>query len=163
MNLFSVWVLSIAGICIMSVLVDLIIPDGQTRKYIKAIFSFFVIIVVISPLPKLVKSDFDIDSIIAGDDVELQEDFIYQINRNKLDAIAEDIEKDLFNQGIEGVQILISANIFTNELEIDAVFVDLFEMVITSKSEHIDINEIISDTILKHIDIEKENIVFNEQ
>lgn len=162
MNGFSVWVLSIAGICVLSVLVELILPDGQTRKYIKAIFSFFVIIVIVSPLPKLVKNGVDLDSIIAGDNIGIQEDFIYQLNRNKLDSISLNIENELKEQGIDGVKILLSANIFSSKLEIEAVFVDLFELVIPDDKQHINTHEIIIKTIKKHIDIEEENIVFNE-
>lgn len=162
MSSFSVWVLSIAGICVLSVLVELILPEGQTRKYIKAIFSFFVIVVIIAPLPKLVKSDIDIDSIIAGDDVTIQEDFIHQLNRDKLDAIASNIEGDLKEQGIDGTQVLLSANIFSSNLKIEAVFVDLFELVISDEVEHINTHEIIIKTVKKYIDIEEENIVFNE-
>ncbi len=162
MSGFSVWVLSIAGICVLSVLVELILPDGQTRKYIKAIFSFFVIIVIVSPLPKLVKNGVDLDSIIAGDNIGIQEDFIYQLNRNKLDSISLNIENELKEQGIDGVKILLSANIFSSKLEIEAVFVDLFELVIPDDKQHINTHEIIIKTIKKHIDIEEENIVFNE-
>ncbi len=159
---FSAWVLSIAGVCVLSVLVELVLPEGKTQKYIKTVFSFFVIIVIIAPLPKLAKSDFSLDSIIAGDNVELQEDFIYQINRDKLDAISQDIESDLNQQGIRGVQVLVSANIFTSNLEIEAVFVDLFEMVITQESQHINTHETIKRTVKKYVDIKEENIVFNE-
>lgn len=162
MSGFSVWVLSIAGMCVLSVLVELILPDGQTRKYIKAIFSFFVIIVIVSPLPKLVKNGVDLDSIIAGDNIGIQEDFIYQLNRNKLDSISLNIENELKEQGIDGVKILLSANIFSSKLEIEAVFVDLFELVIPDDKQHINTHEIIIKTIKKHIDIEEENIVFNE-
>ncbi len=162
MSSFSVWVLSIAGICVLSVLVELILPEGQTRKYIKAIFSFFVIIVVVAPLPKLVKSGIDFDTIIAGDDVGIQEDFIYQLNRNKLDAISAEIEDDLKGQGVDGVKVLLSANIFSSNLEIEAVFVDLFDLVILDETQHINTHEIIIKTVKKHVDIEEENIVFNE-
>ena len=75
MSSFSVWVLSIAGICVLSVLVELVLPEGQTRKYIKAIFSFFVIVVIVAPLPKIVKSGVDFDSIIGGDNIGIQEEF----------------------------------------------------------------------------------------
>lgn len=162
MSSFSVWVLSIAGICVLSVLVELILPEGQTRKYIKAIFSFFVILVIVAPLPKLVKSGIDFDNILAGEGVGIQEDFIYQLNRNKLDSIASSIEDDLKEQGVEGAKILLSANIFSSNLEIEAVFVDLFELVISGETQHINTHEIIIKTVKKHIDIEEENIVFNE-
>lgn len=162
MSSFSVWVLSIAGICVLSVLVELILPEGQTRKYIKAIFSFFVILVIVAPLPKLVGSGIDFDDILAGDEVGIQEDFIYQLNRDKLDSISSSIEGDLKEQGIDGVKILLSANIFSSNLQIEAVFVDLFELVISDENQHINTHEIIIKTVKKHIDIKEENIVFNE-
>ena len=79
MSGFSGWVLSIVGMCVLSVLIELILPEGQTRKYIKAIYSFFLIVVIIAPLPKLVRGDFDLEKIITTEEVELQEDFIYQM------------------------------------------------------------------------------------
>ena len=36
----SAWILSIAGIVLLSVLVELILPAGSMSKYIKGIFAF---------------------------------------------------------------------------------------------------------------------------
>ena len=38
------WILSIAGVTILSVLVDLIMPNGQTAKYIKNVYAFMMIL-----------------------------------------------------------------------------------------------------------------------
>lgn len=56
MSSFSVWVLSIAGICVLSVLVELVLPEGQTRKYIKAIFSFLLLLLLLHHCQKLSKA-----------------------------------------------------------------------------------------------------------
>ena len=37
MNL-SAWVLSIVGIVVLTLMVDIIIPEGKTGKYIKGVF-----------------------------------------------------------------------------------------------------------------------------
>ena len=162
MSGFSGWVLSIVGMCVLSVLIELILPEGQTRKYINAIYSFFLIVVIIAPLPKLVRGDFDFEKIITTEEVELQEDFIYQMNRNKLDTLSDEIENELKERGVEGVQVMISADIFSNNLVIEAVFVDLFDLVIRDESQHINTHEIIVEVVQKFVDVEKENIVFNE-
>ena len=57
----SAWVMSIAGIICISVLVELVIPNGQMNKYIKGIFSFIVLLVIISPIPMLLGKEFDFD------------------------------------------------------------------------------------------------------
>ena len=62
MSSVSAWILSIAGIICISVLLELIMPEGQMNKYIKNIFSFVIVLVIILPLPKLINSDFDSSS-----------------------------------------------------------------------------------------------------
>jgi len=44
------WVLSVAGIAILSVLADIILPNGQNRKYIKTVIGFVVTLVVAQPV-----------------------------------------------------------------------------------------------------------------
>ena len=46
----SSWIMSIAGIICLSVIVELVLPDGQLNRYIKGIFSFIILLVIISPI-----------------------------------------------------------------------------------------------------------------
>ena len=61
MNAVSSWLLGIACVVIMSVLAEFVLPEGQINKYIKVIFSFFILLVIIMPLPKLFGKDFNIN------------------------------------------------------------------------------------------------------
>lgn len=47
------WLLGVAGIAILSVLADVILPSGQTKKYIKTIIGFVVTLAVVQPLMSL--------------------------------------------------------------------------------------------------------------
>ena len=47
------WVVTVAGIAILSVLCDVILPEGQTRKYVKTVFGVVVSLVIISPIVTL--------------------------------------------------------------------------------------------------------------
>ena len=160
MNISS-WIMAVAGICILGVLVDLVLPGGQTKKYIKGIFAFIVVFVIISPIPSLLNKEFSVDDIFEEDAIVIQEDFIYQINSDRLENIENMIKLDLKEQGISNVELIISANIFTNEMVVDAVFVDLSQVVLNEKLEHIDINELVAKSILKYVSVKKSNIVFN--
>ena len=59
MGVISAWVLSVAGISMLAVLIDLILPTGQTKKYIKGVFALIVVVVVITPIFDLFKSTSD--------------------------------------------------------------------------------------------------------
>ena len=161
MSSVSGWIMSVVGICVLGVLVDLVLPIGQTKKYIKGVFAFIVVFVIISPLPAILSKEFSIDDIFEEDAIVIQEDFIYQINRDRLNTIENMIILDLKEQGVTNIEIIVSANVFTNKMEIDAVFVDLSRVVLNEKLEHIDINELVANSILKYVSVEKSNIVFS--
>ena len=161
MNGISSWIMAVVGISVLGVLVDLVMPDGQTKKYIKGVFAFIVVLVIISPLPSLLNKEFSINDIFEENAIVIQEDFVYQVNRDRVETLENMIEADLKEQGISNISIKISANIFTNKMKIEAVFVDLSQVVINQNLEHIDINELVAKSVLKYVSIEKNNIVIN--
>ena len=48
------WVVTVAGIAILSVLCDVILPEGQTRKYIKTVVGIVVTLVMLQPIVNLI-------------------------------------------------------------------------------------------------------------
>ena len=48
------YILSVLGIIIAGVLIDVIIPNGTICKYVKSIYSIFVVAVLINPIFNLV-------------------------------------------------------------------------------------------------------------
>ena len=155
------WILSITGVTILSVLVDLIMPNGQTAKYIKNVFAFMMILVIISPLPSLLKGNFDIGDIFQIEEIVIQEDFVYQVNRDKLTALEDSINKTLEEEGLKNVIVTINADIFQIEMQIKEINVDLSDLVIDGNSGHIDIEKAITDIIVKLVG-EEVIIIFNE-
>ena len=157
----SGWILSIAGISILSVLIDLFLPNGETNSHIKTVFNYVIIFVIIAPLPALIKSDFDTSSLFTETEIVLQEDYIYQLNRDKLTMLETGIEKTLDSRGLENVDVSISADIFTTIMQIETIYVDFSNLVIRTEAEHIDIENEAVDVITSFIEIKKENIVFS--
>ena len=157
----TAWILSIAGVTILSVLVDLILPSGQTAKYIKNVFAFVLIFVIISPLPSLIKGKFNVNDIFESEEIILQEDFIYQVNRDKLTALKKSITDALDEEGFKNVLVTINADIFQIDMQIKEINVDLSDLVIDENSGHIDIEKAITEIIVKLVG-EEVIIIFNE-
>lgn len=164
MGAISSWLLSIAGVVILSVLAELILPDGQINRYIKAIFSFVILLVIISPLPKLFKKDFNLDEYFNSTP-SLQKDYIYQVNLDKISALTKDLSARIEEEGLCNVVVSIDANVLTQNLEIFKVFVDLCDIEYTQKFPNKDISKakVVIRDIIDEFEILKDvEIKFNE-
>lgn len=162
MESISAWILSIAGICMLSVIIDLVIPDGKTNTIIKNVFSYAIVLVVILPLPKLFKNNTDLNDLFSPVDFPMQDNYIYNINQAKLDKWTQDINDDLVSDGIYGAVVSISANIFERNMEINAVYVDLYNVVISNENKNINIKTEVVRVVLNYINIKEDKVIFYE-
>ena len=135
----SAWVLSIACIICVSVLVELVLSSGQMNKYIKGIFSFVVLFVIISPVPKLLNMNLDGDGFLDYGNVQVDEDYIAQINMDKLTALTESTESAIAQRGYENSIVSLEADIFSTSFKVKSANIDLSGLVITSNAQHKDI------------------------
>ena len=71
------YILSILGIVVAGVFIDIIIPSGTINKYIKSIYAIFVLAVIITPIIKFFNDN-------QGFNLEYQE---YEINQNLINYI----------------------------------------------------------------------------
>ena len=165
MGAVSAWLLSITGVILLSVLAEFVLPEGQMNKYTKVIFSFVILLVIIMPLPKLFGKDFDISKFFGTENV-LQEDYLYQVNLDKLTALSDDLSNEIEEVGLKNVVVSINANILSEKLEIFSIYVDLCELeygenfesknIVSAKQK---IKEIISEnSMLSDVEVQ-----FNEQ
>lgn len=160
----SNWILSIAGIICVSVIVELILPDGQMNRYIKGIFSFIIILVVIMPIPKLLNRDLDFSNIFDNSGYEIDSDYLYQVNLDKMNSVKNEIENQIEKRGYLNVVVSINCDIFDNSMQYKSIFVDLSDLVISEQAEHNNISKIkkdISSIIMAIIDIDEEAILYD--
>lgn len=160
----SKWIISITGIICASVIIEFVLPEGQMNRYIKGILSFMIVLVIITPIPKLLKSEYDYSNIFNYENnIGIDEDYLYQLNLDKINALKEDIESEVLMHGYKNVEVYISANIFENQMSYKSINVDLSRLVISDNAEHNDITKIkkdISSIITSHIQIEEEFIYY---
>ena len=159
----SAWILSIAGIISLSVIVELMLPEGQLNKYIRSVFSFIVVLVIIAPLPSLIGKNFSFSDISISEDYSLQEDYIYQMNVYKTEAIQESISLDIKQSGYNGVEVSVSAENFSTTFKINAIYVELGNLVITESAKHkdiLDIEQEILQIVIAHAKVEASEVHF---
>lgn len=159
----SSWILSIAGIVIISVIVELILPEGSINKYIRSIFSFLVVFVIVAPLPALVGKKFDYSQIISQEEFTLQEDYLFQLNVYKTEALQEDLVNVINEAGYENVEVSVSCNNYATSFVVDAIYVELSNLVIMDKAEHtniIDIEKEILKLIVSYANVEERKVHF---
>lgn len=114
------WILSIVGIVFIGVILDVILPDGKTSKFIKHIFSIFLMFMVISPITKL-----SVNSNWFNNNLVVDSNFIYKTNIQKIDALTERIKQELNKIEINNAEVVIYSNVFNEDLIINSVYVDL--------------------------------------
>ena len=79
-----------------------------------------------------------------------------------LDSIEKNIERECGDIGILNVEVGISADIFSSEVTIKQVSVDIKNVVIQGNLQHTNIKNKVVDIVLKNILVDKEQIVFYE-
>ncbi len=134
------WLLKITGVIALSTLSSLLIPNGQTKKYVKGIFALITLFVLVSPLPKLLKSDFSgfPNAFDTATELEIDETFLYGVATNAYKTQERNIEKFLKEKGIEAkVKFVVKSE---TSSEIDYVNVILSDKSFErDKSNSIDI------------------------
>lgn len=134
------WLMKITGVIALSTLSSLLIPNGQTKKYVKGIFALITLFVLVSPLPKLLKSDFSgfPNAFDTATELEIDETFLYGVATNAYKTQERNIEKFLKEKGIESkVKFVVKSE---TSSEIDYVNVILSDMSFErDKSNSIDI------------------------
>ncbi len=86
------WVLSVAGIAILSVLADVVLPVGQTRKYVKTVVNVVVTAVLAQPvLSFFINPDFSFSEIAVQEQylqyVDVREESVLQELQSCLEEV----------------------------------------------------------------------------
>ncbi len=105
------WVVTVAGIAILSVLCDVILPEGQTRKYIRTVFGVVVTFVIVQPLVGLLGGQLSIDN---NTDTDIQQQYIQSVDERGQSNAISDFTRTLIANGVE----VANADLTEDELHV---------------------------------------------
>lgn len=162
MSGISSWLMNIVGIVILSVLVDIILPDSKISKYVKSVFAFIILLIIIAPLKDIKGINFDLNEYFQNPNIEVDEDFINNINKMKVEKLSNNILILAENSGFYNLDVQIVSNNNESELQISKVNIFLENLVIDEKNKHIDKYRKIKDIVKTVVSVNEEMIEFYE-
>ena len=107
------WIISVVGVILLSVLTDVLLPEGQMNKYVKGIFSILLVFVIIAPIADFLNKDVKIEDIL---NFEFKEEE-YVAESDSITILENEIKAELKILGIECDKVVI----FSKENNIDTL------------------------------------------
>jgi hypothetical protein len=108
----TAWLLPIIGVVIVGVLVELVSGDTRMGKFVRSIYSFIILFVIVQPIPKLLneKVNFFENSAVA-----VNGELLEQINSGVTVAKQKQVENLLTDLGYGGCIVYIDeSGVFIN-------------------------------------------------
>lgn len=157
MSIVSDWVLTIVGLIVLTVIVELIMPEGSISKYIKGILVVFVIFVMVQPLTNI-----NVESIFndVKNEMSLDYEFISDVKSKKTEEYKKIIIAKLEDKGFYNVDLIVQLD-SGEEYKIKSIIVDLYNLVLKTDIKNIDINSNVKAIIKDVVKIDEEDIILN--
>jgi len=154
------YVLSILGVTICGIIIDVIIPSGKINNYIKSIYSIFVVAVILTPLINFFSKGKDFT--LNYQDYAVNEKLLNFISNSKVDALEKELQQALINEGYSGVDINLNFSLENDEIVYNSCNVNISKLVIAEEKKHINKYQFISGVIEERTNLASEVIVFDE-
>lgn len=157
----SLYLLAITGAVVLLVVIDLVLPDSQISKYIKSISAIFLVVVICTPVVKLLQGQISFQDIWNYDDYVLDQNYLYNTQLKEAEDMASNLEVLLDNEGYKNIDIIV--NIYPNQttMKINTIFADLSKLVLSGNSEHINKYTAIKELIIKYTGVEEDKIIID--
>ena len=140
-----VW--SVIGAVILSVLSDILLAEGETKKYVKGIIAVVAVAVVFSGVAGLLKGGFDINTVFENSDVEIAVDerYVREIENARGEEKKSRFLKALEGDGISGVEVFFVLNTTETSFCFDTVYISTNNVVIADNAANIVVNDRITE------------------
>ena len=104
----TAWLASIVGVVVVGVVVELVTQGRRMENFVRSIYSFIVLFVIVSPLPKLLQTDWDTIQMENLVDAELVENLSQSSKQVQVSQI-------LRNMGYENALVtLVDDTVYVN-------------------------------------------------
>lgn len=151
----SEWLLTVAGIAIISFLIKIIMPDGVTRNLVSFILSAICVLAIVNPLSSYLNKGNDYFYDLT---FELDEDYLRFATECKKDYYLTISKSTLKKRGID---LNYAEFLFSDENDIQTlkkIYIKTSDLVIIENDEHINITYITKNTLAELFSINLEQI-----
>ena len=111
-NLVKNWCEGIIIAVIISVIIELLVPEGNNKKYVKIVIGIYLIFVIINPILKFTDYDFNFENIINFESIETSNNLNENIKDVYILGIEQNIKEEIEELGyiLEKVQLVVDDN-----------------------------------------------------
>ena len=148
-NFFLKNVQSIIIAIILVVIIEMLLPNGANKKYVKIVSGIYLIITILNPFFKIFNKDFDVDFENEFDSIETYNSNSIDLQNYYINSLKETMKLELVEEGysIQSIDIILSS--------------DYSEIIkITIKGALPQEQNLIKDYISKNYNVETEKILF---
>lgn len=156
----SGYILSILGIVVAGIIIEVIIPTGTISKYIKSVYAIFVVAVLLMPLINFLNKNHGLQ--LSYSDIELQQNLINYISKSRVEKTETNIEQHLSNEGFNSIDIKLNYLIENNEIVYKICEVNLTNLSISEDKQHINKYEFIKEVVISYTNLDGQEIKFDE-
>ena len=164
----NAYVLSIISAVLITSISAIIMPEGKIAKYVKGIYAFIMLLIIISPVVPMIKNgDFSFQSVFNKDsDYKLDKGYLDYIYSKKI----ENDEAEIYHYLINNEELNLKKTPFYIEIfiknsdiyEISKINVNFSGEVINGNEEHINIVNKIKQAVKDFTGVDEDNIFINE-
>ena len=96
------WVVTVAGIAILSVLCDVILPEGKTRKYIKTVVGIVVTLVMLQPIVTLASNAANNEGSLSDnyESAQVQQSYLDKVEDKQISMRLSTVQEVLSARGV---------------------------------------------------------------
>jgi hypothetical protein len=155
--------MSIVGVVLLTVLLDIFMSEGETKKYTRGILSLFIVATIIAPLPRMLSTGFEWNyaPAVSTPAPEVDLGFVESVNLARLRETELRIQRELADAGLQNVLVRTDVHFNGAYVRVNSVHADIKNLVITDAAANININVKIKATVRKHLSITEDLIVIN--
>lgn len=138
----GVWIASVTGIVALTLLVDIILPNGESNKYIKVALAALTSLTLIQPISLVLSGDFELYECFNVQEIYADDNVLGELDEIKHGYIEKVISNKLTDNGISGAVVDVC--------DIDGeiwVSVNAKNVVIADNQNHIFISKLIRNLL----------------
>lgn len=161
----SGWLIAVTSTVLATTLVDILLPDGEIKKYVKGITSLIVIVAIISPLLTVknvlnggVDELFSVDSVGTLETNQINNYYLMSTNERKKKNLEDKVIKALSTIGIDGAIVVLTGQGLTVTMNIVAVTIDLSKASINCDDTNINIISVVKEIVAQVLAVDDQII-----
>ena len=93
------WCEGIIVAVMISIIIELLIPEGNNKKYVKVVIGIYILFVIISPILEKINIEYEFDDFLGLESIEVSTDINNDIKDVYVDGIEETIKNEITQKG----------------------------------------------------------------